>query len=108
MEGGIYQMWWKIAVMNLAKNGGFRLCPPFSFLVDELEVGDNIPVEEVLEVDFEIERAVVLVWVFWPLELEELVAEWDVEAKYDILELAAVENMLPPETILSYVDQVLE
>ena len=50
--------------MNLAKNGRFRLCPPFSFLVDELEVGDNIPVEEVLEVDFEIERAVVLVWVF--------------------------------------------
>ena len=61
--------------MNLAKNGGFRLCPLFSFLVDELEVGDNIPVEEVLEVDFEIWRAVVLDWVFWPLELEELVTE---------------------------------
>lgn len=61
--------------MNLAKNGGFRLCPPFSFLVEELEVGDDILVEEMVELDFESEKVDVLVWIFWPLKLEELVAE---------------------------------
>lgn len=53
-----------MAITNVAKNGGFRLCPPFSFLVEELEVEDDIAVEEIVELDLEFENAVVLVWLF--------------------------------------------
>lgn len=30
--------------MSLAKNGGLRLSPPFSFLVEELKVGEDTDV----------------------------------------------------------------